>query len=244
MKGDKHFTGIYFIKFEGGNKSYIGSSFDICKRGDEHIKALENKKHRNKKLQRGFNKYGRNSFKFNILEEVELDNTLSRKEQDKYLRSIEQHYLDVTYKAHINSNYFKKNAYNISRKATGGCGITKPIYEYSALTGEFVNSWISMEEATKKLELSAGAISRVLKGEFRHTKGKIFTNKKLETVTPIIIKQHKIIEVLDINKNLLGEFNNYNKASLFTNIHRQIVADRCKDNNLCRNKYYFRFKTK
>lgn len=59
--------GIYQIKNIFSDKRYIGSSANIAKRFREHKHALKHNKHFNKYLQRAWNKYGENSFKFKPL---------------------------------------------------------------------------------------------------------------------------------------------------------------------------------
>ena len=60
------------IKNINNNKVYIGESLKIEQRWIEHIKDLINNKHHSKKLQSDFNKYGLESFEFEILEELNL----------------------------------------------------------------------------------------------------------------------------------------------------------------------------
>lgn len=52
------------------NKKYIGQSQSIEKRWSGHRKDLENKNHRNKHLERSWEKYGKSNFEFTILEEI------------------------------------------------------------------------------------------------------------------------------------------------------------------------------
>lgn len=79
-------TGIYCIINTKNNFIYIGSSINIKKRWVEHKCALKANNHRNKFLQRSYNKDGINSFTFNVLEE--LDGTRLK------LFSREQYWID------------------------------------------------------------------------------------------------------------------------------------------------------
>jgi group I intron endonuclease len=54
--------GIYMIKNTLNNKVYIGSSNDIKDRVKHHFTALKFNKHQNKKLQRSYNKHGKENF--------------------------------------------------------------------------------------------------------------------------------------------------------------------------------------
>jgi len=65
--------GIYEIINTINNKRYIGKSKDIDNRWKQHINLLSKNKHHSIKLQRAWNKYGNDSFEFNILEITNQD---------------------------------------------------------------------------------------------------------------------------------------------------------------------------
>jgi hypothetical protein len=54
--------GVYCIKNTITNKVYIGSSLNIKSRLKTHIFSLKNNKHHSLKLQRSYNKYGKDNF--------------------------------------------------------------------------------------------------------------------------------------------------------------------------------------
>ena len=68
----KMITGIYTITNIINNKIYVGKSKNIKYRFTEHLKCLENNKHHNIYLQNAFNKYGKEAFKLEILEECDI----------------------------------------------------------------------------------------------------------------------------------------------------------------------------
>lgn len=68
-----HKTGIYSIVNLVNNKMYIGQSIRLTIRWRDHKHELKNKKHYNIHLQRAWNKYGEEKFKFVILEECSKD---------------------------------------------------------------------------------------------------------------------------------------------------------------------------
>lgn len=78
-------SGIYEIKNIINNKIYIGSAINLEKRKKEHFYDLRKNKHHNRYLQRSFNKYGENSFKFEVIEYIENVDLLIAQEQ---------HYID------------------------------------------------------------------------------------------------------------------------------------------------------
>ena len=63
-------SGIYRIYCKSEDKSYIGKSINIEERWKNHLNGLKKGKHHNKKLQKDFNKYGKDDFEFSVLKEV------------------------------------------------------------------------------------------------------------------------------------------------------------------------------
>ena len=97
---------IYQIKNLVNNKIYIGSSVCFNKRKKTHILHLRKGKHHSIKLQRSWNKYGENSFIFEIIEVIyDISKILER----------EQFYLDL-YKSY-------EKGYNICEIAGSTLGM-------------------------------------------------------------------------------------------------------------------------
>ena len=72
-------SGIYCIENITTNKKYIGQSIDINDRWRKHISELNHSSHHNDYLQKAWNKYGENDFKFYVLEYCS-DDELDEKE--------------------------------------------------------------------------------------------------------------------------------------------------------------------
>lgn len=70
---------VYSIKCEVDNKRYIGQSKDFEKRKVDHLFRLRNNSHYNNYLQRAFNKYGEESFVFEVLESNCIDLNFAEK---------------------------------------------------------------------------------------------------------------------------------------------------------------------
>ena len=104
--------GVYKIINLVNDKIYIGSSKDIVRRWNDHIRSLETNIHANQHLQNAWNKYGRKCFKFEIIEQCD----------EQYQFEREQYYIDL-YKP------FQNNGYNIVQKISndliGGVTIQK-----------------------------------------------------------------------------------------------------------------------
>jgi group I intron endonuclease len=78
-------SGVYRIKNLINGKFYIGSSSVLGKRFYEHKRTLRGNFHANQHLQSAWNKYGEDSFIFDILEYCDKELLLER----------EQHYVDT-----------------------------------------------------------------------------------------------------------------------------------------------------
>lgn len=102
--------GIYEIENTISYKKYIGSSFNIEKRFYRHKNNLKSGKHANIHLQREYDKYGLESFTFNILEECSKED----------IKQIEQKYLNKIFEI---DNCFLLY-YNIGKKSSGGDNLT------------------------------------------------------------------------------------------------------------------------
>jgi len=100
-------TGIYQIRNIINNKKYIGSAVNIRDRWSSHKSLLINNKHYNKHLQRSFNKYSEENFKFEIIEYIENVKQLIEREQ---------------YWMEINKSYIRENGYNLSPNAGSTLG--------------------------------------------------------------------------------------------------------------------------
>lgn len=105
-------SGIYQILNINTGKIYIGSAVNISKRQSEHYNLLNRDKHPNRYLQNAWNKYGADSFVFELLETTEFD-------KDSIVER-EQHYLDTL-------QPFGNHGYNICTVAYSCLGIKRSV---------------------------------------------------------------------------------------------------------------------
>jgi len=87
--------GIYCIQNKVNGKLYVGQSINLKRRKTKHFSELKKNCHINKHLQRAYNKYGKENFKFKVLLLCEED--------------------DLTYYENFFINHFRSqaNGYNI-----------------------------------------------------------------------------------------------------------------------------------
>lgn len=98
-------SGIYRITCSVTGLFYIGSAVNLCQRRYDHFKTLRRNIHRNPKLQNAWNKYGEESFTFEVIELVLIP----------FLIIQEQYWLDKL-------KPFGKKGFNIARIAGSSLG--------------------------------------------------------------------------------------------------------------------------
>ncbi len=124
--------GIYCILNKVNNKKYYGSSKDILNRFKRHKRDLMNGVHHNIHLQRSWDKYGEESFEFNII--------LGCSEDELLL--IEQEYLDDN-----------NDGFNIGLMASGGDNITNNPNRESIIENireSIINRYSTMSDDERK----------------------------------------------------------------------------------------------
>lgn len=131
-------SGIYKIVNTLNGKVYVGSTKDFQKRWRKHFNDLEKQQHSSIKLQRSYNKHGKDVFVCEIIEEIPY-------EKDKILER-EQYWIDT-----LNS---KENGYNIADASFGDCLTNHPqreeIISKIKKTLKDKNSAMSAEERKEK----------------------------------------------------------------------------------------------
>ena len=101
--------GVYKIQNTINGKLYIGSSVNIERRFKSHKKELNEKTHNNIYLQNAWNKYGEDSFVFEVIEIVNDRETL---------REREQYYIEI----YNSANH--AHGYNILSNTNVGLGVS------------------------------------------------------------------------------------------------------------------------
>ena len=126
-------VGIYCIENMINNKKYIGLSRDIERRWNEHRSKLRRGKHKNIYLQRAWNIYGEDTFKFYVIETCNSD----------ILSEREEYYIS---KEHTLSHEF---GYNLTTGGEDAATTNKMVIKYK--TGELYNS---VHEAAEQYDVA------------------------------------------------------------------------------------------
>lgn len=103
---------IYKITNLLNNNIYIGSCYKVKQRRNQHFKGLTHNSHENRHLQNAYNKYGKENFKFEIIEELKFPFNYEKILIKEHLENREQFYIDIL-----------KPQYNIRKIAESNLGI-------------------------------------------------------------------------------------------------------------------------
>jgi hypothetical protein len=135
-----HTAGVYaFRNIDTGEIVYVGSSVDMARRVNEHLKG----KTSNSPLQHAFKKYGIKSFILVVLEVYTFDFDLSVQENRDLILAMEQKYLDSF-----------KPRYNISPTAGSPLGVTRSEETRAKIRAAFLGIPLSDEQRLKSINAS------------------------------------------------------------------------------------------
>lgn len=218
--------GIYCIECIIDKKKYIGSSINVYKRRNRHFSELKNNKHKNIKLQRSYNKYGKDAFIFYILEFIERGNDLIIKEQQ---------YIDNE-KPFFNINLIANSSLGVRRSndtkekiKLANLGLKHPEWrnkiksesqggdKHWTKNKKFSNeSKKKMSESQKKLYIN-GYISPL--------KGVKLNNERVEKLRDTFSKP---ILMFDLEGNLIREFKSAKEAHKMYGFHVGYISQCCR----------------
>lgn len=230
---------IYTIRNTINNKIYVGSAVNYNSRKSVHKSRLKSNKHHSPKLQNAWNKYGENSFVFEILEEVnDVNNLISR----------EQYYIDLL-----------KPFYNCSPTAGNCLGKIVSQESKEKMSKSHIGKKLSRESIEKRTntrrengwskssisEESKKKISKTLKDKYR--KGDIIhahTGKKLSQERKSLMRDVNSIPIiqLTLDGTPIEEFSSSKEAHLKTGLSNATIINILKGRIRNPKKFNFKYK--
>lgn len=243
MISNKKISGIYMILNIVNGKFYIGSSVNVNKRLLHHKNSLNKNKHHSILLQRAFNKYGKENFIFQLVEECKIEECLKR----------EQIWLD------FHQVYNPELGYNISNNtANPALGIKRTDEFKSKLTNFNKTKWDNMTTEERKNH----PINKNVRKGFKISKSHLEKIKSLVHLTinsekgkatrKLMAAQvnynnfRKPIYQYDLEGNFIKEWDSIKEANLFFNkpIYHTSIGACCNKRKKTAHKFIWEFKNK
>jgi len=199
---------IYRIVNIKNNKQYIGSAIDYNRRKRNHLNLLNKNKHHSIKLQNSYNKYGKESFVFEIIEIINNKNSIIESEQMWLSSKLPE--LNMTLIAGLNSSMGMKRSietkekirqsligkstsektkeklrqHNLGKRQSEKTKKKRSLSLYKRIieikkSGEIIE-WDSATVASDKLKINRKSIYRCLWGKRKTYKKSIWKYKKNE----------------------------------------------------------------
>lgn len=189
-------AGIYEIRNLVTNDFYIGSSKSLYNRCYDHFNALKNKKHHNTHLQRSWNKYGRENFKFNVL--LLCHNLELITNEQKFIDDLKPQFnknLNVTQPYCRVLTDLEKESVSKVVKQSYLLGTRRKTYKVVLvydLNGNFIREFESLISCAEGLSINSYYISKCLSG--KTGKCKNYQLRYKDDIRPIGVYKKKYVE--------------------------------------------------
>ena len=241
-------SGVYCITNLINNKQYIGQTYNLKYRWRTHRNSLKANRHHNKHLQYAWNKYGEDSFKFDILEYCSVD-LLDKREiyWIEFYNTIQKGYNLA--EGGLGCRGYKHTEEELNKMRQ----IQKP-KAVLQLDRNFniIAEWQSASHAMKTLGFPS---RRVIEDVCQRVKNQksyknyiwVYKDEYDKGIIPwdyystIFNYNSKKVNQYDLNMNLINTFNSANEASKILNIHCSQICRVCKYEQKQAHNYIFRY---
>lgn len=215
-------TGIYTITNIVNNKIYVGSTVvKFSTRKSQHLSKLRNNTHANRYLQYSFNKYGEDTFKFEVLEECSKEFCLSQ----------EQYWINMLNVCN------RKHGYNINPTSSNCAGRKLSDEHKNKIRIKNIGRKRSKESIEKMKKAKKGIVfSEIQRKNMSLAQlGRKLSSEQLIKRSFEIKKRYrdnpeygliwkKPIYKLDKNNNVLKEYNSISEASQKENLNLNAIS--------------------
>ena len=215
-------SGIYCIENLVNGKMYFGQSSNLKRRERNHFGRLKTGTSKLRKLQRAFDKYNKDSFRFFV---VEYCNELLLDEREiewiKIFETKEKGYncTEGGKKGSFCQETKTKMSKNSAKTGLGLFGKdskkAKKVYQYD-LEGNFIREWGAVIEVAKHLSVHERQISRCACGRRPRWKEYLFfytfKGSKIEPYNKKVLKFNLPCYQYDLNGNFIQKWNTISEA--------------------------------
>lgn len=244
---------IYEILNKKNGKSYIGQTLNYKNRCYGHKHKLKNNKHVNKYLQRSWNKYGEESFEFNILEKCKSLKELNKKEK-KWIEKKKATNSDYGYNnmnGGNNGNHSQETKELLRDIFAEIKGIT--VYQYD-LKGNFIRKHNSIIQAERNTPANRQGIKNCCEGiqgksgnfQWSYTKKPSIDKYNIKRSDKGVLNPNhnstKSVKQYDLSGNFIKEYPSISKASAETGSNKINIGLVCSGKRNTCNGYVWKYK--
>lgn len=217
---------IYIFTNIKNGKRYIGETLNLKRRMEEYLFSGKRQK---RIINNAIIKYGIDNF---VFEYYYFPNF-----QKDDLLVLEKNMIEIY-------NSITPYGYNLCSYGTNCVGIkfsdrtkekmrsakSKKVYKYDALTGKYINSYISVDSAALDVKGVAPNISQASNGSRKTAHGFLWSYERKESLTPVKdigITLSKIIEQYTIDGIFIKTFSSLREASSSVNGNHNNICNAC-----------------
>ena len=262
--------GVYTITNLINNKIYVGCAFKIKRRIRAHYNSLKNNKHRNGRLQNSWNKYGKENFIFEILEECTIDLIYSQECfwinmldscNSKYgynINSGNPYNKPTIYRCTGEKNYFfgkkgelspmfgKKGNKQSKEWIQNSANTRKRKVNQLTLKGVFIKEWAGLRDIEKTLNIKNSNISLCCSKSQKTAGGfkwEYATNEPRKKRKYSMIKNRKPILQFDLENNFIKEWSSIADGARALNLTASHIGSCCLGKRNTHGNFKWKYKT-
>ena len=235
------FSGIYGIRNIVNEMIYIGQSYNIHKRWNEHKYDLRTNIHHNQKLQNAWNKYGEKNFLFFVVEKCNQDIINDR--EIFWISYYDSSNRNVGYNLSIGGEYSSQGSVWSDEMKENASKIRKPkkIVQVD-IYGNIIKTWRSISNASRTLNLSNAIIKKCCEHNGTHCGNYLWfyfddplLNDK-EYIQKHVMSNSRYFDIPIIQYDLYGKY--IQKFSSFNEVQKQMNYDSVAEiRQCCRHRY-------